>query len=418
MKVSCSNCNAVLNVADSEFVKTALLIECPNCQQRMRVSKSIVGETIPLLTSEVFSEKENESQNTSFVDIDIKVYLSTSDQFWKTFHESLSAPFSNWNNYKNSSLDEWISLCKNSPEFLEHLNILFEYPILKGEFLISFYSGFILTNYRLIINDTNSGKPSIPLNKIKSYNLNHDCAILFEKNNQLFSLHYQSLLNESIVNTIISRKEVDQLNDKQLHILNSSFYDLKKEYPETEFQPVNVIHSNVINNPIQSIGQLRVTPKGFFNELFSRKQIVGNIIIFILSLLSIFWVTDYRNEPVSISGNFLGVLFALILSLGIGWLFNRCNTINFVKTFKYISIGFMSLMLLIGKSNEGYVSPYSGTSSSSASEEVHHCTWCGKEYSGTGYFHIMNECVHPEKDIGIDVQCSQKCCMDSWNSKH
>ena len=49
--------------------------------------------------------------------------------------------------------------------------------------------------------------------------------------------------------------------------------------------------------------------------------------------------------------------------------------------------------------------------------KVHHCTWCGNEYRSNGYIHIMNNCEPASGNFAsIDVQCSTKCCMDSWNS--
>lgn len=49
--------------------------------------------------------------------------------------------------------------------------------------------------------------------------------------------------------------------------------------------------------------------------------------------------------------------------------------------------------------------------------KVHHCTWCGKEYRSSGYIHVMDSCVPASGSFAnIDVQCSTKCCMDSWNS--
>ncbi len=29
--------------------------------------------------------------------------------------------------------------------------------------------------------------------------------------------------------------------------------------------------------------------------------------------------------------------------------------------------------------------------------QTHHCSWCGKEYKGSGYMHVMNQCVNPEQ---------------------
>ena len=45
-----------------------------------------------------------------------------------------------------------------------------------------------------------------------------------------------------------------------------------------------------------------------------------------------------------------------------------------------------------------------------------HCTWCGKEYSGGGYIHVMDGCEAATGTFAGIGQCSEKCCYDSWNS--
>ena len=122
--------------------------------------------------------KEYYNQNISKIEIsqnpEVKIsepnskhnYLASTLDFWYEFHKSLKLSYSWWNNCKNYSLDEWIAACWDSPDMLQHLKVLYNYPLIKGEFLLCFYSGFILTNYRLIINDSGAGSPSIPLTEI------------------------------------------------------------------------------------------------------------------------------------------------------------------------------------------------------------------------------------------------------------
>ena len=63
-----------------------------------------------------------------------------------------------------------------------------------------------------------------------------------------------------------------------------------------------------------------------------------------------------------------------------------------------------------------YNSPSTSTTSSSSNQDGfnHHCTYCGKAYSGAGYFHFMNGCVKDDGNSG-DHMCSLRCCQEEWS---
>lgn len=59
---------------------------------------------------------------------------------------------------------------------------------------------------------------------------------------------------------------------------------------------------------------------------------------------------------------------------------------------------------------------YESSHSSGGSGSVNHtCTYCGKSYSHSGYYHIESSCEQYGKDPGFDAHCSNKCCSEDWN---
>ena len=85
---------------------------------------------------------------------DVDNYLATTDEFWEKFQKSLKAPFSLWDEWKDQSIEEWAQTVKNTPGIVTHINLFLEVtPILKGEFICCYHTGFVLTNFRLLIND-------------------------------------------------------------------------------------------------------------------------------------------------------------------------------------------------------------------------------------------------------------------------
>lgn len=91
-----------------------------------------------------------------------------------------------------------------------------------------------------------------------------------------------------------------------------------------------------------------------------------------------------------------------------------------IKAVKKLSIIAGVCILLIGGCVH-LVNQYGGSSSSSSgnyssSTKTHKCIWCGKEYTGAGYYHIEDQCASTDADY--DQCCSEKCCQEQWNSTH
>ena len=63
-----------------------------------------------------------------------------------------------------------------------------------------------------------------------------------------------------------------------------------------------------------------------------------------------------------------------------------------------------------------YMSSSSSSGSISSSQKTHTCTWCHKQYTGAGYYHIEDQCT--STNASYDLCCSEKCCMESWNASH
>ena len=89
------------------------------------------------------------------------------------------------------------------------------------------------------------------------------------------------------------------------------------------------------------------------------------------------------------------------------------------KSRKPYAIGCLSMIVIYiiiaiamdyGSSNTS--SPSDGSSSGNSTK---HCRYCGKEYTGAGYYHFMDKC---ESSTEYDDMCSQKCCYESWNATH
>lgn len=157
---------------------------------------------------------------------EIDEFIATTDEFWRSYHQSLKAPYSLWHSHKDVTFEKWVEMVLNTPDLIAHLNILFEFPLLKNEFTIAFYNGFILTNFRLVINDVRVGKISIPLSNIQKYNINSDGVVEYELNGQYINFIYHELLNENIVNSAKARFSEVKLTDVQFSLLSKSVYDL------------------------------------------------------------------------------------------------------------------------------------------------------------------------------------------------
>jgi len=168
-------------------------------------------------------------------------YIADTENFWQDFHKSLGNSFSFWNQHKDVTFQKWVSMCWNTKEMIEHFNILFQYPLLKGEFPIAYAAGMILTNYRLLINDKSNNVASIPLTKIKKYSLQEGGIIEIE--DQTEKLQYNELLKEEFVTSAISRCKKEGLDKMQEKLITNSLVELNKYFstvsiPKTEMYPL------------------------------------------------------------------------------------------------------------------------------------------------------------------------------------
>ncbi len=179
----------------------------------------------------------------------IDVYVATTEDYWKEFHNSLSAPFHPWNDFKNQSLKKWINICRSDSNMLPYLNLLFEYPVLKGEFLLSYSDAMLLTNYRLIMNNSSTGIINIPLNDIEFYGKKEFGDNFFDKetkdvvqylkNGKQITLEWTSI-EEEIVNNAIARNRSENFEPEQLYILENSVFELKKHNSEIKIPKIEI----------------------------------------------------------------------------------------------------------------------------------------------------------------------------------
>lgn len=118
--------------------------------------------------------------------------------------------------------------------------------------------------------------------------------------------------------------------------------------------------------------------------------------------------------------NFFALVIPIGLSIGASIAIAKLIPKLLVRN---ISLGMLSVVLVLlisfpigntsfGKSKTSSNSSsenYSGTSTSTRT-----CAWCGKSYSGDGYYHLGNECVKGDKNLGAGNMCSIKCCQEEW----
>ncbi len=277
-------------------------------------------------------------KNTKITQEEIDKLVATNEDFWKDFHESLSAPYSYWNDYKDVSFEDWIEICWNSEEFRSYLNLLFGYPLIKGEVLIVYSSGHILTNYRLIISDSGAGNPSIPLSDLQSYSTNGDGIIKYIKNGNIVSLQYNELLKKKYVDTAKSRLDEKDYNSDYHLFLSHSNYEIKEKYSE-------------LNLPILKMYPLTETQQEKIKNTYKKNKasIIYKIIAPLAAIAMI--VTAFSEWEIKetyvmvdtrlVTGIVIFIIGVITLFLSVGYLRSREK---FALTY---SIGFSILFFLI-----------------------------------------------------------------------
>lgn len=215
-----------------------------------------------------YNEKEKEMSSNIDRSISNELIdntLASTEEFWKTFHNSLQAPYHTYNEFKDNNLVEWFNMCNKDNDFVQHLELLFDYPLLKGEYLLAKYKGFILTNYRLIINDVQVGKPSIPLLNINSYNKDGNGIIIFNRGEEIVKLQYHEFLTESVINSAISRISTKTFNDFQILCLGCSHFELSElnsdlKIPKISMDKPKCNHKDVTEDKLNKNNKIGVNP--------------------------------------------------------------------------------------------------------------------------------------------------------------
>lgn len=173
----------------------------------------------------------------------MNIRFQTTEEFWLTFHNSLSSPISFWREFKSSSLADWISTCKRSP-FHDYLNIIFENtPLIKGEYPVVWANGtgMILTNYRLFVN-LESGLTIIPLKSVITYEEKNDkLQIEYLLDETLQRLIVDTWLLPDYIQRTIRANEWSILKQEEIDHLKHGYFELERLYsiqaPKVNFSP-------------------------------------------------------------------------------------------------------------------------------------------------------------------------------------
>ena len=72
------------------------------------------------------------------------------------------------------------------------------------------------------------------------------------------------------------------------------------------------------------------------------------------------------------------------------------------------------IIYIIGSLNPDNSSSIGNTSTHSYSN-THTCDNCGKQYSGPGYMHLLDDCQLATGEFAnLNNSCSRKCCQERW----
>ena len=161
--------------------------------------------------------------------------IANTAEFWNAFHAMLKAPYAFWRENSNQSLQEWVDTSWNSPHIVLGINNLGEFPVLKGEGLVTCTnSGMLLTNYRLIYSASGS-LINIPLHNLLHYDIqtdaddtSEDLMIKYLKNGKEETLRIDEWIKDEIVRSVRNAGEFNNLNDQQKRMLELSHYELSK----------------------------------------------------------------------------------------------------------------------------------------------------------------------------------------------
>ncbi len=171
-------------------------------------------------------------KTTDLTQAHIDKYVASTEEFWNESHKAMGAPHHAWDQDKD--VNTLIGACINTKNLPSHLEqLLFINPVLKGEYILTFAQGMLLTNYRLLMN-WDSCKYNIPLDTILTYGekeigeyKDEVDVVEFKVNGKTKIIEGYSI-SEGVVNNAINRNDAKNLDEVQKLILSNSFYDLQK----------------------------------------------------------------------------------------------------------------------------------------------------------------------------------------------
>jgi len=282
-------------------------------------------------------------ENNNFTQEQIDLSFSNSSEFWIDYHKSIAAPYSVFYEYKNMPFQQFVNMFWTDNDMIIALNHLFEFPLLKGEYLLTFHKNMFLTNYRLIINDFESGVPIIPLNFIKLY---ENGVIKYELNSQLLTLKYPEFIKENIVNAAIARNDLNGLNELQLNLISKTFYDLNKEFPNFKIPKVEILPKAKLPNDIPEIPIPQLTDDIIVGTPY--KLLISFISLVLVVSAFLPWINFY---DIPFAGGFYGFVF-LVFSCLISYasfriVKNNENTVSSIKTFTLYQRNFSIFILVL-----------------------------------------------------------------------
>ena len=217
--------------------------------------------------------------------IDVDKYVANGLDFIKEFSLGIQAPYHPWHEVGIKVLLKKI--------VSDGFSWIFSYAILKGEYPVVWdaTSKMFLTNYRLLFNDGRKHL-NIPLKNIQEFNATG--CLKYSVNNKVFTEQFSYIIDDGIVNSVITRAEYDGLDEKQSFILNQTIYDLNKinstlvipTISENDLRNKDILSSLPKNTHKKDIKlilrRINEHPKGW--EIFSKLGCFSLIFIFIVSI--------------------------------------------------------------------------------------------------------------------------------------
>ena len=242
----------------------------------------------------------------------INAYSASTRDFWVATHRSIQASYSAFSNHSDKSLRQFSQVCFDDTDIQTALEILNQFIVLKGEFLVGSSGPHIITNYRLQLL-VDSVRYNIPLYNLKTYTLeNGPLDIIWNENGQERSLSVTgTVLAEALVNGVLSARGFEVLNYNQKLLIEKNRVDLNLISPELSFSDIEKLDPNAdaeipsISDPIPETSfsspklyvdkSLELNESGFptkppvqssLKKAFGIGLVVGFLVFLVLLLLS------------------------------------------------------------------------------------------------------------------------------------